>query len=104
MKALRTISRAADAEPENLTVETAEQLQQYGSNAGTHLGPRDVKTLLGTFWGVIPWMLELAILLDLVLGRWIGGLITNGAVPVQCSPNGVPANGEVCATAAVART
>jgi len=40
--------------------------------------------LAGRFWGIIPWMLEAAIIIDLILGRWeeaivIGALLVFSA-------------------------
>lgn len=60
-------------------------LQQHGPNAVAEAHPRRLRTLLGKFWGLIPWMLELALLIDLILGRWveasvIGALLVFNAV------------------------
>jgi H+-transporting ATPase len=33
------------------------------------------KILLSKFWGLVPWMIELALIIDLVLGRWIEAII-----------------------------
>ena len=61
--------------PEGLTgPEAAARLRQYGPNAIVEAPPRTLGVLLRRFWGVIPWMLELAIAIDLVLGRWIEAL------------------------------
>jgi len=61
---------------EGLTsLEAAKRLQDYGPNTVAESRSRGVATLLRKFWGVIPWMLELAILVDLVLGRWIEAII-----------------------------
>ena len=63
------------AAPEGLTgPEAAARLRQYGPNAIVEAPPRTIGVLLRRFWGVIPWMLELAIAIDLVLGRWIEAL------------------------------
>ncbi len=57
--------------PEGLTsAEAAERLQQYGPNAIVEAPTRSGIMLLQRFWGVIPWMLEAAIILDLILARW----------------------------------
>ncbi len=53
------------------TFEAAQRLQQHGPNAVAQMAPQGVGTFLRKFWGVIPWMLELAIILDLVMGRWV---------------------------------
>ena len=64
------------SESEGLSsTDAAKRLQEYGPNAVAPTAPRGVAALLAKFWGVIPWMLELAILLDMVLGRWIEALV-----------------------------
>ena len=65
--------------------EAAALLQQHGPNAVAEARPRRLRVLLGKFWGLIPWMLELALLIDLILGRWveagvIGALLVFNAV------------------------
>jgi H+-transporting ATPase len=55
--------------------EAKQRLQHYGPNAVVTSQPRGVGTLLHKFWGIIPWMLEVAIVLDLVLGRWIEAIV-----------------------------
>ncbi len=58
--------------PEGLTSEqAAARLREVGPNAVAESAPRAVRTLLRKFWGLIPWMLESAIVLDLILGRWV---------------------------------
>ena len=71
-------SGSAEPRPEaaGLTsVEAAKRLQEHGPNTVAEARSRGVEMLLRKFWGVIPWMLELAILVDLVLGRWIEAII-----------------------------
>jgi len=61
---------------EGLTsAEAAARLRRYGSNAVTQARSRGVGTLLRRFWGVIPWMLEFALFIDLLLGRWVEALL-----------------------------
>lgn len=57
------------------TREVNERLAKYGRNEIAMELPSRVKILLRKFWGLVPWMLELAIVLDLVLGRWIEAII-----------------------------
>ena len=62
--------------PEGLTSQAAaERLQQFGVNAVARMAPRGVGTLVRKFWGVIPWMLEAAVILDLILGRWVEAIV-----------------------------
>ena len=52
------------------SVELQERLSKYGSNAL----PEDTKSalsgLLAYFWGPIPWMIEAAALMALIVGDW----------------------------------
>jgi H+-transporting ATPase len=51
--------------------EAADRLGQFGPNAIAEERPHIIRVLLGKFWGLIPWMLEIAIILDLILRRWV---------------------------------
>jgi H+-transporting ATPase len=55
--------------------EVSARLRQYGPNAVAQSRPRGLVVFLSKFWGLIPWMLELAIVLDIALGRWIEPLV-----------------------------
>lgn len=55
--------------------EAAERRQQFGPNVVARMRPRGMGALFGKFWGVVPWMLEIAIVLDLVLGRRIEAIV-----------------------------
>jgi H+-transporting ATPase len=57
------------------TKEAKELLAKYGRNEIPMERPSKIKILLRKFWGLVPWMLELAIILDLVLKRWIEAII-----------------------------
>jgi len=58
--------------PDGLTAQqVAESLHRFGPNLVAEARPRGAATFLRKFWGVIPGMLELAVILDLALGRWI---------------------------------
>ncbi|MGB9760242.1 MAG: plasma-membrane proton-efflux P-type ATPase [Thermoproteota archaeon] len=58
--------------------EAKELLKKYGPNAMTIKQHSRTKVLLSKFWGLVPWMLESAILIDLVLGRWIEAIVILG--------------------------
>lgn len=68
------------------SAEAAARLQQSGPNAIPEERPHPVGALLKKFWGVVPWMLELALIIDLFLGKWIEAaviaalLVSNGIV------------------------
>jgi H+-transporting ATPase len=62
----------ADAAEAGLTSpQAAALLRQYGPNAVAEARPHRIALLLRKFWGVIPWMLELAVIIDLILHRWV---------------------------------
>lgn len=57
--------------PSGLTsAEVAERRQRFGPNSISESPPRTWSMLRHKFWGIIPWMLEVAIIIDLILGRW----------------------------------
>lgn len=57
--------------PRGLTSrEPAGRLQQYGPNTVAEARRSTAAMLASRFWGLIPWMLECAIVLDLALGRY----------------------------------
>ena len=57
------------AQPAGLTDEEARlRLQQFGANAMPDTGERPWRRALGKFWAPVPWMLEAAVVLQLVLG------------------------------------
>ena len=47
------------------------RLQRHGSNEVSIEHSSGIKMFLHRFWGLVPWMLEVAIILDLVLQRWV---------------------------------
>jgi len=60
------------------TKEAEKKIQQYGKNVVNEKQLSPVMLLLRKFWGVIPWMLEIAIIIDLILGRWVEGSMIGG--------------------------
>lgn len=51
------------------TQEAQARLQQYGPNAVPEERPHPLLLFLYKFWSPVPWMLEITLLLELVLGR-----------------------------------
>jgi H+-transporting ATPase len=50
---------------QGLTKEDVEKrFQKYGKNVVSEARPRTVLFLLRKFWGIVPWMLEIAIIID----------------------------------------
>ena len=68
------------------TQEAARRLQQYGPNVVAEERRHPWLTVRSLFWAPVPWMLELAIVLELVLGKLVEAgiiavlLLLNGAV------------------------
>lgn len=52
------------------STEIEERLARFGPNAITEVPERPWLMLARKFWGVIPWMLEAALVIELVLGGW----------------------------------
>ena len=53
------------------SAEAARRLQQYGPNAAAEERAHSGRTLLGKLWAPVPWMLEVVIVLQLLLGRHV---------------------------------
>ncbi len=69
----------ADASRQNgLTSEEAGlRLKKFGPNAMPDTAVQPMRMALGKFWAPVPWMLEAAIILELVLGKYVeAGIIT----------------------------
>ena len=49
--------------------------QQYGANELPEVRPRLFRLFLSKFWGIIPWMLEATLLLQLALGKLVDAFI-----------------------------
>jgi H+-transporting ATPase len=59
-----------------LSSEEAEQrLAQYGPNAVAREKSRPALAFLRKFWAPVPWMLEATVVLELVLGRYVEGVV-----------------------------
>nr|WP_313955592.1 HAD-IC family P-type ATPase [Paraburkholderia sp. BCC1886] len=65
--------------------EARRRLARFGPNAMPDTSAHPVRTAIGKFWSPVPWMLEAAIVLQLVLGKYveagiIAGLLVFNAV------------------------
>jgi H+-transporting ATPase len=58
------------------TQEAQQRLQQYGPNSIPEEHPHRLLVFLRKLWGPIPWMLEVTIVLQLALGKYINVIIT----------------------------
>ncbi len=57
--------------PEGLSqVEAAKRLKQYGPNEIAEHKPNPLLKFLSYFWGPIPWMIEIAVILSGAVGHW----------------------------------
>ena len=62
--------RTAEAPPGLTSTQAEARMREHGPNSIAQPRPSAVKAFLLKFWGVIPWMLEIAMILDIFLGRW----------------------------------
>ena len=70
---------AKDASPTGLTSDAARQLlAKSGPNAMPDTSMHPLRMALEKFWAPVPWMLEAAIVLELVLGKYIEAAIIAG--------------------------
>ena len=70
---------ARDAPPTGLTSDKARDLlAKFGPNAMPDTSMHPVRMALEKFWAPVPWMLEAAIVLELVLGKYVEAAIIAG--------------------------
>ena len=55
--------------------EARRRLEKFGSNAMPDTALRPLRMALEKFWAPVPWMLEAAIVLELVLGKYVEAAI-----------------------------
>ncbi len=74
-----TVSSVEDAKATGLTeAEARERLARLGPNEVAERRPHPVRRLLKRFWAPVPWMLEVSLALELVLGHRAQALIVFG--------------------------
>jgi H+-transporting ATPase len=70
------VEKQLDTSPKGLTSgEAKKRLAQYGPNAIAEEKTSSLRALLAYFWGPIPWMIEIAVVLSAALGHWDDFLI-----------------------------
>src|ERR1700728_646180 len=75
----KSAASANDALPDGLTGDEARgRLVKFGPNAMPDTALRPLRMALEKFWAPVPWMLEAAITLDLVLGKYVEAAIIAG--------------------------
>ncbi|MFW6308278.1 MAG: plasma-membrane proton-efflux P-type ATPase, partial [Campylobacterales bacterium] len=52
------------------SAEASARIEKYGKNAIETKSESRLRALFKTFWGPIPWMIEVAALLSLIIGHW----------------------------------
>ena len=68
---LETIYKDLNASSKGLSEEEAQnRLQQYGYNELSDESENPLKKFFSYFWGPIPWMIEVAVILSAIVGHW----------------------------------
>jgi H+-transporting ATPase len=71
-----TLFEELGSSPQGLSgAEAQERLEQYGPNAIEEKKKNPILKLLGYFWGPIPWMIEAAAVLSIVVQHWVDLII-----------------------------
>jgi len=73
--ALAAVPGPPAAMPGLTSAEAAQRLARYGANEVAEARPNQLLVLARMFWGLVPWMLEAAIGIELYLGRWVDGSV-----------------------------
>jgi len=68
-----------------MTEEAERRLRQYGRNVISEAQPFAVALFAHKFWGVIPWMLEAAILINILISRWAEAILIAVLLVFQAS-------------------
>lgn len=88
---LPSVLDTLDATPDGLTAaQAAERLARYGPNEIEEKRRSALLTFLGYFWGPIPWMIEAALILSILVKHWSDAVI----IGVLLAMNGVVAFAE----------
>ncbi|MGV8977804.1 MAG: plasma-membrane proton-efflux P-type ATPase [Cellulomonas sp.] len=68
---IEDVQKRLDTSPDGLTqIEAAKRLSQYGPNEIAEHTTNPLLKLLSYFWGPIPWMIEVAVILSGAVGHW----------------------------------
>ena len=78
---VKSVADAKDGQPSGLTGdETHRRLEKFGPNAMPDTSVRPFHMALEKFWAPVPGMLEAAIVLELVLGKYVEAAIIAGSM------------------------
>jgi len=73
---LREVEKQSGSSPNGLTSEEARcRLEKFGPNAMPDTNVHPLRTAVEKFWAPVPWMLAAAIMLELVLGKYVEAAI-----------------------------
>ncbi|MGD0106621.1 MAG: cation-transporting P-type ATPase [Rhodopila sp.] len=76
MTLLNSTAAAVPVPKAGLTIDEARsRLAKFGPNAMPDTGARPLRMAMEKFWAPVPWMLEAAIVLELVLGKYVEAAI-----------------------------
>ena len=70
--------------------EARRRLEKFGPNAMPDTSAHPLRMALEKFWAPVPWMLEAAIVLELVLGKYVEAAIIAAPAGVQRRSRIVP--------------
>jgi H+-transporting ATPase len=75
-KSLEALFEELSSSPQGLSeAEAQKRLEQYGPNAIEEKKKNPILKFLGYFWGPIPWMIEAAAVLSIVVQHWVDLII-----------------------------
>ncbi|HYL88853.1 MAG TPA: HAD-IC family P-type ATPase [Burkholderiales bacterium] len=84
------------------SAEARRRLAEFGPNAVTEVAPPRWRTFLGKLWGPVPWMLELALVLQISIGAYVEAAVL-GALLVFNATLGIIQEGRAGAALALLR-
>ena len=59
------------------------RLEKFGPNAMPDTAVHPLRSALEKFWAPVPWMLEAAIVMELVLGKYVEAAIISGTARAE---------------------
>lgn len=84
------LAAAVDSSPKGLSKDEAQKrLAKVGPNALAEKQENPLLKFLSYFWGPIPWMIEIAVILSAVVGHWadFGIIRSRPAAAVHATPD-----------------
>jgi H+-transporting ATPase len=81
------------------TSEAHRPLEKFGANAMPDTSMHPLRVAIEKLWAPVPWMLEAAIILEVVLGKYVEAAIIS--FDIQCCTRAVPGEPRVFARLAI---